>query len=451
MVIKKGNFVFIKRKLSIMKKSYLLSIAVLFAAFQSKGQQWSRIHTNLDSIWSASIHYFNKGDTIIYSGKTEATESSRRFYVSTDGGNNFTRDFTDLEPLTNNLSGLWGLKMNDLILGFRNTPNLGTHQFQGTNNWTSLLPNAIGIYGEVNVGTLFFQPQSMNKIYTVPASGGTPVQVAASAITLYSTYTKGTRVFLGGKQSMPNFIMYVDNGDFSTIQPTTISPQITANNDVVTNFFENASGLFAVLSDGFARLYKSTDNGLSWNLVQTTHVVNGNTFSLTSSQTIGTPDGRIFFIKPGGNSDDVYLSTDGGLTASKIGNGLPASPTPYGKLMANGNKVWYEVKAINPSTFVTTDTSKAGLYLLDGQTNNLAENSSDNQLTIYPNPATDLVHIAVNPGQVIELIQIVDLNGKVVLETTDTNLSLNKLNNGTYLAAVRCSGGQVIKKLLVKQ
>ncbi len=434
-----------------MKKIYVLSIALVLAAFQSKAQQWSRIHTNLDSIWTTSIHYFNKGDTVIYSGKTEAAESSRRFYVSTDGGTTFNREFTDLQGLTNNLSGLWALKLNNKILGFRNTPNLGTHEFQGTNNWTSLLPNAIGIYGEVNVGTLFFQPQSMNKIYTVPASGGTPVQVAASAITLYSTYTKGTRVFLGGKQSMPNFIMYLDNGDFSNIQPTTITPQIVANNDVVTNFFENATGLYAVLSDGFSRLYKSTDNGLNWNLVATTYLVNGSPQPFTSTQIIGTPDGRIFMVKAGGNADDVYLSTDGGLTVSKIGSGLPVSVTPYGKILVNGNKVWYDVKAINPQTFITTDTSIAGLYLLDGQTNSLEQNFSENQLTIYPNPATDLVHVAINPGQVIEQIQIVDLEGKVVFETTDTNLSLNKLNNGTYLVAVQCSGGHIIKKLLVKQ
>lgn len=434
-----------------MKKQYLLLLGALTLTFITEAQQWSRIHTNLDSIWTTSIHYFNKGDTVIYSGKTEAAESSRRFYVSTDGGNNFTRDFTNLEGITNNLSGLWSLKLNNKILGFRNTPNLGTHEFQGTNNWTSFVSNAIGIYGEVNVGTLFFQPQSMNKIYTVPASGGTPVQVAAGAITLYSTYTKGTRVFLGGKQSMPNFIMYVDNGDFSNIQPATISPQIVANNDVVTNFFENAGGLYAVLSDGFSRLYKSTDNGVNWNLVQTTHVVNGNTFQFISSQIIGTADGRIFFVKPGGNADDVYLSTDGGLTASKIGNGLPASPTPYGKLLVNGNKVWYDVKAIDPATFITTDTSMAGLYLLDGQTNSLSEAEMENQLRIYPNPAMDLVHLEVNPGQVIELVQILDLNGKVVLETIGTDISLDKLNSGTYMAAVQFSGGNVIKKLLVKQ
>ena len=433
-----------------MKKQYFLLLGALTITLLTEAQQWSRIHTNLDSIWTTSVHYFNKGDTVIYSGKTEAAESSRRFYVSTNGGNSFNRDFTSLEPLTNNLSGLWALKANNLIVGFQNQPNLGTHVFQGINNWTSLLPNAIGIYGEVNVGTLFFQPQSMNKIYTVPASGGTPVQVAASAITLYSTYTKGTRVFLGGKQSMPNFIMYVDNGDFSNIQPTTITPQIVANNDVVTNFFENASGLFAVLSDGFSRLYKSTDNGLNWNLVETTYVDNGNTFPFVSSQIIGTADGRIFFVKPGGNADDVYLSTDGGLTAAKIGNGLPASPTPYGKLLVNGNKVWYDVKAIDPQTFITTDISVAGLYLLDGQTNGLAQNEAADQLTIYPNPVMDLVHVEINSGQKIESVRILDLNGSVVLETIDTEINLSNLTKGVYLAVVQCNGG-ILKKLLVKQ
>lgn len=434
-----------------MRKSYLFLIP-FFAALQSQAQQWERIHTNLDSIWSASIHYFNKGDTIIYSGKTSALENTRRFYVSTDGGNSFTRDYTNLATLTNNPTGMWALKQNNLIVGFKNVqPNNGAYTFQGTNNWSSFLPQAAGIFGEVSAGTLFFQQQSDSKLYTIPASGGAPTQAATGVIELYSTYTRGNRVFLGGKQSLPNFIMYVDNGDFSSIQPTTISPQITANNDVVTNFFENANGLYAVLSDGFARLYKSTDNGMNWNLVQTTHVVNGNSQLLTSSQTIGTPDGRIFFVKPGGNADDVYLSTDGGLTASKLGNGLPASPTPYGKLLVNANKVWYEVKAIDPSTFVTTDTSMAGLYLLDGQTNGLTENELENELKIYPNPAANLVHLEVGSGKSIESVRITDMNGKIILETASADISLTNLNAGNYFVSVQCNSGMILKKLLVKQ
>ncbi len=435
-----------------MKKNYLLSIALLSAVFQGQAQQWSRIHTNLDSIWSSSIHYFNKGDTIIYSGKTEASESSRRFYVSTDGGYTFNRDFTGLATQVNNPTGLWAMKLNNQIIGFKNVqPDNGAYQFQGTNNWTSLLPQANGVFGEVNAGTLFFQQQNDTKIYTFPASGGTPVQAATNVIELYSTYTKGARVFLGGKQSMPNFIMYVDNGDFSTIQPTTISPQIFANNDVVTNFFENAGGLYAVLSDGFARLYKSTDNGLNWNLVQTTYLVNGNSQNLNSYQIVGTSDGRIFFVKAGGNSDDVYLSSDGGLTASKIGNGLPASITPFGKLLVKGNKVWYDVKAISMTDFITTDVSMAGLYLLDGQTTALTETDLENELKIYPNPASDLVHLEVGTGKSIESVCITDGSGKVMLEARAADVSLGNLSAGTYFARVLCGNGIILKKLLVKQ
>lgn len=435
-----------------MKKSYLFSVVLCFAAFQSRAQQWSRIHTNLDSIWSSSVYYFNKGDTIIYSGKTEALESSRRFYVSTDGGNNFTRDFTGLATQVNNPTGLWALKLSNKIIGFKNIqPNNGAYQFMGVGNWASLVPQANGVFGEVNAGTLFFQQQNDTRIYTIPASGGTPVQAAMNVIELYSTYTRGTRVFLGGKQSMPNFIMYVDNGNFGSIQPTTITPAITANNDVVTNFFENTGGLYAVLSDGIARLYRSTDNGLNWNLVQTTHIVNGSSQNLNSYQIIGTPDGRIFFVKAGGNSDDVYLSTDGGLTASKIGNGLPASITPFGKLMVKGNKVWYDVKAVSMTNFVTTDTSMAGLYLLDAQTNGITENELSGQVIMYPNPAMDLVHIALESGETIRSIRIVDLKGALMLETTDTDISVSNLHAGVYLALVQCENGVLTKKLLVKQ
>lgn len=448
--------ILLAKKPSLMKKTLLfLSLTLMGVSY---GQTWSKISSNLDSLWTSSVTYFNKGDTIIYYGSTTGTGAfnAKRFYISTDGGYSFNRDFTKLDAI--GFTPIMGLRINNLILGHINTPNLGVYSFQSLNNWSSLLPSTTAIFGEVNSGTIFYNlGGGSTTLRSMPASGGTSSVVASgtNGIDMLCSYNKGNRLFIGGGTAN---IKYLDAGDFSNIQSSTITPAISGSNFDVVRFFESGSALYTVISNGYDYLYKSTDNGINWSLQPTTYTVGANTYTLNSSFIMGTPNGNIFFLK-NGNSDDVYLSKDGGLSATKIPTGLPSNALgigPLSKILVSGNKVWYQVKAANNTDFVRTDTSIAGLYtFIDGATNIEESQKEFINYTIYPNPAKNFINILIHNGYGKNYeITLTNILGKELIKTTNASdnyaISTSELNPGIYFITVRHNNLHLIKKLIIE-
>ena len=410
-----------------MRKLILLT-TTLVSILSANAQTWSKLSTNFDSLWTSSVKYFNKGDTLIYYGSTTGTGSfnAKRFYVSTNGGQTFTRDFTALDAI--GYTPIFGLPINNMIIGFQNIPNDGSYSFQGLNNWPSILPQGVGIYGEVNAGTLLWNAGSgSTTLRTMTTTGGnlTVVASGSSGIDLVCSYNKGNRLFLGGGSN--NVIKYVDNGNFANIQTSTIASQ-GSGSDVV-RFFEAGANLFAVVDAGTNKLFKSTDNGVTWTIVNTTY----NSSPLTSSFIIGTPNGNIFFLETStGTSDNVFLSTDGGATAVKIPNGLPTNgihigPT-IGKILTNGNKVWYQVCAANMVDFV-----------------------KDDMFSVYPNPTANSILIKSHLS--ILTYQITNTLGQLIKSDKFTNepIDISNLKNGIYFITITTSDRKIVSKKILKE
>jgi len=433
-----------------MRKLILLT-TTLVSILSANAQTWSKLSTNFDSLWTSSVKYFNKGDTLIYYGSTTGTGSfnAKRFYVSTNGGQTFTRDFTALDAI--GYTPIFGLPINNMIIGFQNIPNDGSYSFQGLNNWTSILPQGVGIYGEVNAGTLLWNAGSgSTTLRTMTTTGGnlTVVASGSSGIDLVCSYNKGNRLFLGGGSN--NVIKYVDNGNFANIQTGTIASQ-GSGSDVV-RFFEAGANLFAVVDAGTNKLFKSTDNGVTWTIVNTTY----NSSPLTSSFIIGTPNGNIFFLETStGTSDNVFLSTDGGATAVKIPNGLPTNgihigPT-IGKILTNGNKVWYQVCAANTVDFVRTDTSIAGLYVFNSSSNGIDQLVKDDMFSVYPNPTANSILIKSHLS--ILTYQITNTLGQLIKSDKFTNepIDISNLKNGIYFITITTSDRKIVSKKILKE
>lgn len=57
-----------------MRKLILLT-TTLVSILSANAQTWSKLSTNFDSLWTSSVKYFNKGDTLIYYGSTTGTGS----------------------------------------------------------------------------------------------------------------------------------------------------------------------------------------------------------------------------------------------------------------------------------------------------------------------------------------------------------------------------------------
>jgi hypothetical protein len=438
-----------------MKKA-LIAAVVLSPFYSAQAQSWTKVSSNFDSLWTSSVRYFNKGDTILYYGSKTGTGSfdAKRFYVSTNGGKTFVRDTTALDAI--GFTPIFALPINNLLIGFKNNPNSGAFSFQGVNSWTSLLPLGLGIYGEVKAGTLLWNSGSGSTTLQTMTTSGSDLKAVASGsagIDLICSYNKGTRLFLGGGSS--NAIKYVDNGDFANIKTSTIESQ-GIGSDVV-RFFEAGSSLYAVVDAGTNKLFKSTDDGATWTLVNTTYEANGKTSTLKSAFTLGTPNGDIFFLESNsGTSESVFLSKDGGATASKIPNGLPTNglrigPTT-GKLLTSGNKVWYQVCAANTVDFVRTDTAIAGLYAFSaGSTTSSKRNIRSDELLVHQDVVSG--RISIQGPASMSRYRISDLTGRTIQsgDLASGSIGIRNLEAGAYFLTVTTSASHSLSRMFLKK
>jgi len=81
------------------------------------------------------------------------------------------------------------------------------------------------------------------------------------------------------------------------------------------------------------------------------------------------------------------------------------------------------------------------------------ENAAADQLSIYPNPATDVLYI--QSPSLIKSIQIMDISGKLFIKqepkiTGDVPISVNELNQGLYLIKIETEEGTYTKKFFKK-
>lgn len=74
-------------------------------------------------------------------------------------------------------------------------------------------------------------------------------------------------------------------------------------------------------------------------------------------------------------------------------------------------------------------------------------------VVVYPNPATDILFVTAD--QSMELIQLFDISGKLVLTNnvvgqTQANMDLNNLSAGSYILRVKLADGNVIEQKVEK-
>lgn len=96
-----------------------------------------------------------------------------------------------------------------------------------------------------------------------------------------------------------------------------------------------------------------------------------------------------------------------------------------------------------------TDPLNHLIYLESGLS--LPEVVNPMQLNLYPNPSSGLLLISGVDPQMILSVQILDLQGKVVFESSETKLDASKIKAGIYLVNVQVSNGQTIQKRWVKE
>jgi hypothetical protein len=70
-------------------------------------------------------------------------------------------------------------------------------------------------------------------------------------------------------------------------------------------------------------------------------------------------------------------------------------------------------------------------------------------LNVYPNPANDIIHVAMNNGEPIQSVEIYNFNGTRVLETKSLNIQSTNISSGIYFIRVKTNQNTYTKKIKI--
>ncbi|MGG8494943.1 T9SS type A sorting domain-containing protein [Tenacibaculum sp. TC6] len=215
----------------------------------------------------------------------------------------------------------------------------------------------------------------------------------------------------------------------------------------------NTPDKFFMLQDG--KVFISDDRGTTFNTGVTTPFLQTNEVwgrgDIGSGIVLPTNDNWILFCGPSSNTVGAILSKDGGLTWQDVTGDFPSGidaqtggmvATPDGKFIFAGTDIgpyvfdvatekWYSIaegigffNAMDVDYIEATHTVRFaswGSGILDFTINESSLSTSDNSalastFTVYPNPASDVVHIKLKNSLTSELqVTVYDILGKEVL------------------------------------
>lgn len=133
------------------------------------------------------------------------------------------------------------------------------------------------------------------------------------------------------------------------------------------------------------------------------------------------------------NSNSLYYSYDGGDTWN-------TTNIKYTKQNLSENERIGEIYFFNANSFlITTNFGRVFLNQAisstgngNGGTTSIKTTEMNTDFRVFPNPSTDMINI--NHSEEIYQVNIIDLSGKLMLETTNTrNINIETLMSGTYI------------------
>lgn len=162
---------------------------------------------------------------------------------------------------------------------------------------------------------------------------------------------------------------------------------------------------------------------------------------------------------------DTYQTTPTSPTTTKfvIYDGYGTVITPFNiytncvrlkTTYSNSSTVFYEWYLVNPLRYIcNSHTNNGSTFFSTIQRNNLNLNDfNTTAISIYPNPATDFINIAIQNNTVISDISIADMTGKIVLyqNKNTENINIQNLSSGLYFLSVYADGKKITTKFLKK-
>jgi hypothetical protein len=365
------------------------------------------------------------------------------------------------------------------ILAVNSVLGAGNQLFHRPDTLTSFMPTASNIglgaqskivkaKGALFIGTTSGLYRSTDNGVTWTLSSGTPGYV-------YSLYAINDTLYGGVGTGLGEAKMSTDTGQtwvsigYPGFMATTFVKangvlyvgsnnglKYTADNGVTWTTPPFSSGLSGPIITGLASLgystyaacstgvYKTVDDGANWNVVLPKSM-----FSLTTVDTslIG-----------GTNNSGIYQSDQSGTDWNTINTGLPfvgaASYNAVNSIAYNSELLIASLQG--DSAIYVTSLADLGLHpsTTPPPSSVTATADSKNDVSVYPNPASDLVSINVGNDPAAEVtIEVMDVMGRKIYTTTsrraETVISVSNLNAGCYLVCVTLQNTRTTRKISI--
>lgn len=210
------------------------------------------------------------------------------------------------------------------------------------------------------------------------------------------------------------------------------------NNNHYANGFENIK----LNNNDEILIYHIPDNSIEWSITQ---LITGNDSSKLSNSI--NAECRIVncFMN---EQKDVLVKTIVGIINQNVTLKLLVSPFTEKNLKTDElGKISFSIDKLGEYEIIS-GIDKAKLFV--GNLTNLGGlNNQSLKVEIRPNPAK--YHIEINSHSNIEIINIYDLNGKLMLKTNKNfeSIDISNLNSGIYIVEVK-AGEQIYRQKLVK-
>ena len=419
------------------------------------GNNWVTINSGLTNKFITS---FTAVGNDVFAGTTGGvfllTDSSTSWVSVNNGISSFS--FNAIENIGNTLFA------GERLAGVYISSDNGNTWETRNNGLTSLNINVMAVADDkVFVGyfSKFYYTTLTGSNWTTLSSSSFPYSYTVNAIA-----AKETNVF---------FTIYDGSILKSFDYGTTWTSSVVSTTSFVTSLTigEN-SNIYAALSD--VGVMMSADSGSTWTLI------NNGFAGLSYVKKVVTNDNTIF-ASLGYYNPPIVTSSDNGATWKVGTNGLFGHDVV--SLKSIGNSV---LAGLNDGLFYTYDMGDSWIdmsgnlphinvlsigrddscvfvgiegkgiwnrplsdFAIDFTENNIIDISSN--ITIYPNPATDLVYINYEENATVEII---NMQGQLVatktLKEKNSSIDVSGLRNGVYSLRVK-TGSEVITKKIVKQ
>ena len=109
-----------------------------------------------------------------------------------------------------------------------------------------------------------------------------------------------------------------------------------------------------------------------------------------------------------------------------------------------------DTNTITPNCYIINELDTVEVNTFSASALSLDEFSLYSQLKIYPNPATDVIHLAMSDHIQITSIELFNINGEKVrsFRETENILEISGLQSGTYLLKISTNEGLLTRKVV---